>query len=169
MKILLVSDTHQITGGLKELLAQYENEVKLVCHLGDHAQDLMRFRSEYPQISMVAVKGNCDYSPEFQPEITLQITACMDSPDAPSVKILLVHGHNNGVKRGLDRLAYYAREKGVDACFFGHTHFPVMSEMGGVLMMNPGSIEIPRGGSKASYGLVEISPQGEITGRLVAR
>jgi predicted phosphodiesterase len=39
--------------------------------------------------------------------------------------------------------------------------------MGGVFIMNPGSPSFPRGGSKASYGLVEISPNGELTGRLV--
>jgi len=167
VKILVVSDTHEKTKELEKILAKYANEVKMVCHLGDHAWDLLNFRNKYPHLGMIAVAGNCDYSPELQQEIILNISACLDDENAPSVKILLTHGHYNGVKTGLDRLAYYAREKGVDACFFGHTHFPVCCEVGGVFVMNPGSPSWPRGGSVASYGLVEISPEGEISGKLV--
>ncbi|MCL2225203.1 MAG: metallophosphoesterase [Defluviitaleaceae bacterium] len=167
MKILVVSDTHESTKELQSLLGQYADEVKIVCHLGDHAWDLLEFQSEYPALAFVAVAGNCDYEQGLQSEIMLNISACLDSPDAVAKTILLTHGHTLGVKMGLDRLAYHARQKGADACFFGHTHFPVCSKIGGVFMMNPGSPSWPRGGSKASYGLVEISPEGEISGRLI--
>ena len=167
MKILVTSDTHEKTRELKTLLERYADEVKIVCHLGDHARDLLQFQTLYPQLMMVAVAGNCDYSPGLQPEIILNISACLDDENAPSKKILLTHGHNLGVKTGLDRLAYYAKEKGADACFFGHTHFPVCCEVGGIFVMNPGSPSWPRGGSESSYGLVEISPEGGISGKLV--
>lgn len=167
MKILVTSDTHESTKELKTLLAEYADEVKIVCHLGDHAWDLLQFRNEYPQLTMIAVAGNCDYGQDLQREIILNISACLDNENAPSKKILLTHGHTLGVKMGLDRLAYYTKEKGADACFFGHTHFPVCCEIGGIFVMNPGSPSWPRGGSKESYGLVEISPEGGITGKLV--
>jgi putative phosphoesterase len=79
-------------------------------------------------------------------------------------KILLVHGHRHGVKQDNDRITYYAREKGVDAVFFGHGHWPVNEERGGVLIFSPGSPSWPRGGSVASYGIVEIGDEikGEI-------
>lgn len=167
MKILVVSDTHEDTHELYRLLEKYAGEVKLVCHLGDNARDLLKFQSRYPQLGMVAVAGNCDYGPDIQREIMLSFTACADREDAPSVKILLMHGHTHSVKMGTDRLAYYAREKGAAAAFFGHTHHPEATRSGGVFLFNPGSPSYPRGGSKASYGLAEISPEGEVTGKVI--
>ncbi|MCL1877427.1 MAG: metallophosphoesterase family protein, partial [Defluviitaleaceae bacterium] len=92
---------------------------------------------------------------------------CVDSQDAVA-KILLVHGHMHGVKMGLDRLAYAAKEAGANAAFYGHTHLPVVTNHGGIFIMNPGSPSFPRGGSKASYGIAEISPKGAISGRIIA-
>ena len=166
MKILLVSDTHGCTAELKSLLARYADEVQFVCHLGDHAEDLLLFRHEYPNLQMIAVAGNCDYSPSLQHEILLEFSACLDNPDAEKIRILLTHGHKQCVKRDLDRLAYYTVEKGAVACFYGHTHFPVCAIHGGVFIMCPGSPVFPRGGSKASYGIVEISPDGDIEGKI---
>jgi hypothetical protein len=114
---------------------------------------------------MVAVAGNCDYS-NVEPERILAFTPCADSDKGVVKKILLTHGHTFGVRISLDRLAYYAKEKGVDACFYGHTHIPIAIEHGGIFMLNPGSPSSPRGDSKASYAIVEVSPEGEITGRL---
>ncbi|MCL2048210.1 MAG: metallophosphoesterase [Defluviitaleaceae bacterium] len=165
MKILVLSDTHERTSELESLLARYANEVNLVCHLGDHAWDLMRFSSQYPDLSMVAVAGNCDYG-NVEPERILAFKPCLDSGEQAVTRILLNHGHNLGVKNGVDRLCYYAREKGANACFFGHTHMPVCTTVGGVFVMNPGSPVLPRGGSEASYGIVEVSPEGKITGQI---
>jgi putative phosphoesterase len=166
MKILVVSDTHEITKELRDILEKHANDVRIVCHLGDHAYDLLQLQCEYPQLTFVAVAGNCDYVRDLENEIILKISACLDDPEAPFVKILLSHGHNLGVREGLDRLAYYAKEKDADACFFGHTHFPVCKNVNGIFIMNPGSPSCPRGGSKASYGIVEISPEGKVSGRL---
>jgi hypothetical protein len=126
----------------------------------------MQFAERFPQLSMVAVAGNCDYG-NYAPERFLAISPCVDSGEEAVAKILLTHGQGLGVKSGLDRLVYYAREKGADACFYGHTHFPVCATVGGVLLFNPGSPSFPRGGSNASYGIVEILPDGEILGRLM--
>ena len=158
MKLLLISDTHGYTGTLETLLSRYAGEVQTVCHMGDHADDLLKFRPKYPKLNMVAVAGNCDYDYNLPSEQILTVSG---------KRILMLHGHFLGVKRELQRLTYYAEEKGVDACFFGHTHEPVQFQAGSVFVMNPGSLEEPRGSSKASYGLVEISATGEITGEVV--
>jgi len=159
MKILLISDTHGKTVALEALLEQYANEVQAVCHMGDHEDDLLKFQRNYPQLNMFAVKGNCDYSFSTPQEQIL----------TGDKRILMVHGHQQGVKMGLDRLAYYAKEKAVDACFFGHTHQPFQGVIGSVFMMNPGSLTQPRGAAKQkSYGLVEISRESkEIKGEII--
>lgn len=166
MKILLVSDTHESTRELEAILARHASEVKIACHMGDHARDLLCFQGDYPQLQMLAVAGNCDYSPDLRREIMLSLSPCLDS-GAPAKNILLTHGHNIGVKHNLDRLAYYAKEKNAHAAFFGHTHCPARAEIGGVFLMNPGSPAFPRGGSKASYAIVEISEDGEISGKIL--
>ncbi|MCL1843580.1 MAG: metallophosphoesterase [Defluviitaleaceae bacterium] len=159
LKILAVSDTHEDTAELSRLLERFADDVQMVIHLGDYANDLLKFQSKYPQLRMVAVAGNCDayYGLNIERELLLNLGG---------KKILLTHGHYLGVKTGVDRLAYYALEKGADACFFGHTHYAEIERRQGLFIMNPGSPNFPRGGSKQSYGIVEITKTGEIIGEV---
>jgi len=167
MKILVISDTHKMFDKFENLLDKYADEVKMVCHLGDYAEDLTKFKSQYPQLTFVAVAGNSDKNPDAPPEVILQISACMDDPTAPQKRILMVHGHDQSVKSDLLRLLRYAKEKAVDAVFFGHTHIALCNTTDGIFLMNPGSPICPHPPSNASYGLVEISPEGEISGELL--
>ena len=158
MKILLVSDTHERTKELLPLLERYATEVQLVIHLGDHAGDLLQYQRDFPQLNMVAVLGNCDYGPPQMREEILTIHG---------KRLLLTHGHTLGVKEGHSRLALCAQEKGVHAAFYGHTHIGAVHDYKGILIMNPGSPCFPRGGSKASYGIVEISEDGELLSEVI--
>ena len=74
------------------------------------------------------VKGNCDVIGEQEKII-----------EVDGVRILLVHGHNQGVKSNYLRLSLYAKEKGCNVVIFGHTHIPYVCEEDGLLMINPGS------------------------------
>ena len=153
MKILVVSDTHEMVNDLKKLLSHYSQEVELVIHLGDYPSDLMQFRSQYPHLEMVALDGT-GYEINFPAERILTLN---------EVTILVVHGHRHGVKTNMQRLVYYAQEKKVNACFFGHTHMSTIFEEQGIFFMNPGSLAYPRDGKQGRYGIVEISPEGVIT------
>jgi hypothetical protein len=164
MKILVISDSHKNTKDIEVILARHAHEIYLACHLGDHAHDLLQLQSKFPTYDMVAVAGNCDYNGER--ERVLAFSPCAENEEI-SARILLVHGHNHGVRMNLDRLAYYAKEKNLHAVFYGHTHIPFAGEYGGVFFMNPGSLALPRGGSKASYGIAEILPQGKIIGKVL--
>jgi len=74
------------------------------------------------------VAGNCDgYGDK-------ELIAEIDG-----VKILLTHGHLYGVKSGLQRLFYRAKELDVNAVIFGHTHAPLIALEDGVLFLNPGT------------------------------
>ena len=165
LKILVISDTHERTEQLEKILERHADEVQVVCHLGDNAGDLSKYESRFPQLKMIMVAGNCDYSYPDDEHI-LEFTPCADSGAEVVKRVLLIHGHRHDVKISFDRLAYYAKEKNVDACFFGHTHLPEMFERGDILMLNPGSLSCPLNG-QPSYAIVEISPDGEITGRIV--
>lgn len=149
MNILVISDSHRATEPIRQILKIYAGQVSMALHLGDHAQDLLRFQGAFPHIAMHAVAGNCDSGGEPEKLLTLH-----------GRRILLTHGHRHQVKMSVDRLMYYAEEKEADACLFGHTHVPAVFDAGPVLFMNPGSIGQPRMGALPGYGLLRISELG---------
>ena len=172
MKVLILSDSHGDSGVVRTLIERYKHKVQTVVHLGDNVKDLMQFDPDYPGINFVAVAGNCDFYGGLPKERILTV-------GGGNKKVLLLHGHNIGVKSGLDRLMYYAQEKEVDACLFGHTHMPFVHVHEPVFLvdeeeitrscffMNPGSVSEPRGGSRAAYGILTIDGEGNITGEVL--
>jgi putative phosphoesterase len=155
MKILLISDTHNATSTLeKEILPKYAHQVQLAIHLGDYIRDLLKFQVDYPALTMVGVGGSFEYNEQNEKILTLGDTG---------KRALLTHGHSIGVKSDLTRITYYAKEKGVDACFFGHTHQLTIFSKDGIFFMNPGSITFPRSSDKGSFGLVTISDRGNFS------
>ena len=156
MQILTISDSHGKVNSIRLLLQRYCSQVQTVIHLGDNANDILQFQHEYPALNMVAVAGNSDFCTSVPKELILTLD---------TRRVLLMHGHSHNVKMSYDRLIYYAQEKGVDACLFGHSHIPAMFSHGSVFFMNPGSVSEPRGLSKAGYGIITIS-DGNITGKV---
>jgi len=156
MKILVTSDTHGLKHKLIDLITEYSQQVQMVIHLGDHHRDFSGLESTFPHLTLVAVGGTYDTDVDTEKILTLE-----------KRKLLLLHGDRHGVKSGLDRLFYYAKEKQVDACLFGHTHFQTMFEREGILFMNPGCMFAPRDGSNGGYGIINITPEGEMTGEVI--
>ena len=126
--IFVVSDTHGNTAALrsvKEVMAESD----VIVHLGDCARDIADVKAQYPA-KVISVRGNCDGDTKGD--------AAMFT--AEGLKILAVHGHYFGVKEGLNRLYYFAREKGADVVLYGHTHRACVTEEGGILFVNCGSM-----------------------------
>lgn len=129
MKLLILSDSHGYLFYLEEILKR-ERGADMIIHLGDGADDLMAM-SEYTQGKMVyTCKGNCDSAVYGFPEAV--------QTEAESVKIFACHGHQYGVKFGLQRLYYAAKEHGAQLCLFGHTHEPYSDFEEDFFMVNPG-------------------------------
>jgi len=156
MKIVVVSDTHQSSAEMKNIIfPKHQDEAQMVLHLGDYAKDIKGLQSIFPSYKMEWVGGAYESS-EAQEKIL----------EVAGKKILIMHGHTKGVKEGLQRIVSYAQSKGVDACFFGHTHQATVFEVEGIFFMNPGHLSVPVFAPK-SYGVVEISDSGEITGQVL--
>ncbi|QEK12954.1 metallophosphoesterase [Crassaminicella thermophila] len=147
MKILVMSDTHGMIDLDKEILEKID-QMDLLIHLGDHYKDAL-YLGKLKNIKVRAVKGNCDRE-NVEEEIILELG---------KHKIFLTHGHQYGVKLNLTRLYYKALELGCNVALFGHTHMPVNMKYDDILIMNPGSLSKPRGGAKASYGIIEIEEE----------
>ena len=133
-RIIVVSDSHGHQDNVNTLRALLQENDYLI-HLGDGAGDARELAKEYPE-KVLMCRGNCDFSSPYALEGIL---------DVEWVRILYCHGHEYGVKSGLDKLAYVAQEKGCDVVLYGHTHCADIVELGGVMLINPGTMQYPLG------------------------
>ena len=154
MKLLVFSDSHSNSSKIKEVIEMHKAKCDCVIFLGDGLKDVEYIKEQYPQIPFFAVKGNCDFlAGEAEEERLLYLDG---------FKIFITHGHKYGVKGGLGRLAYRARELEADIAFFGHTHVPFDDTVEiadrQIRLFNPGSI-----GNGGCFGVVNTSGRVIIT------
>jgi len=145
MRIGVVSDTHGKPEMFRQALKQM-GRIDLLIHAGDHYRDAINMGQE-TGLKVVAVVGNCDWFVPGPEEEELELEG---------FRILVTHGHNYGVKTDNSRLAARLREGKYDLIIYGHSHKPEISRLPEGYLLNPGSVSGPRGGSKRSYGIVEI-------------
>ncbi len=159
MRIVVISDTHGKSSRIDEVMAR-QNGYDMLLFLGDGLRDF--FGKEH--FGAICVRGNCD---SFFAE---GLGACVPAErmlDADGFKILMMHGHEWGVKASYERAAAHAVSMGADALLFGHTHkamekyYPAGSEFCGtasekpLYIFNPGSLGCSREG-KPTFGTIEI-------------
>ena len=124
-KLLILSDTHGNISGI-EKLKNIMAESDYIIHLGDHQKDIKLYKEFDNKI--YSVLGNCDGG--GQDKII----------EIEGLKILLTHGDKHGVKSGLLNLFLHAKELGVNAVFYGHTHCSLIEEKDGITFINPGAM-----------------------------
>jgi len=150
MLIAVVSDTHRVIkyiNSAKELI----KDADILIHLGDNIDDVEVLEHGFKG-KVYAVAGNCDYSTKYPKETIIEVNGR---------KIFFTHGDLYGVKRSINSIYYKGKELEVDIVLFGHTHEHVIVEEKGIILMNPGSISLPR--LKGRYvGFIDINEQGEI-------
>lgn len=103
----------------------------------------------------VGVKGNCDGDKYVEGIDFLKIIEFRDK------KIIVTHGHKEGVKGGLYTLYCKGLEMEADVVIFGHTHFPVIESDEKLTLMNPGFLVIPKVGMPPTYGIIEYDETTE--------
>lgn len=154
MKYLIFSDSHRSTFNMKSVIDRQCGDLDGVIHLGDLYEDAELLAELYPRLTIHAVTGNCDLSARYMGGGLDEKLIAVDG-----FKLLLVHGHRQMVKSTFSVLEAYAREKGVDAVLFGHTHERCeryISEGGKPLyMFNPGSVSRPNSG-EPSFGVLTV-------------
>lgn len=133
MRLGILSDTHGSKAAVRRA-AEYAGKVDAWLHAGDITSDA-EYLQEYTGLAVYAVAGNCDWEEE-PAERVLEFGGC---------RILLLHGHQYGVKYSLYRLSLHAQELGCQAAVYGHTHQSMLDKAGGLLLLNPGSPACPRG------------------------
>ena len=150
MKAAVFSDTHGSTALMVETIRRIRPDV--VIHLGDYERDTERIKSEFPEIPLYNVCGNCDMYPLAPNDDVVQLGP---------VRALITHGHRYSVDWGrLDSLVYAAQERGCGIVMFGHTHCAENAEIGGVRVVNPGTAGR---GRELTWALVEVYDNGGVT------
>lgn len=170
MKILVISDTHNKLNNAVSVIKKIKDKISMVIHLGDNIDDAKTLESNFTDIEFKYVPGNCD----FYGEIGSGTGTGSYFDDATKIitinnsRILITHGHKQGVKYGYENLAQIAKDKGVVAALCGHTHSPEIINILGVLIVNPGSISYPRGKTRQStYAILNIDATGDISASVV--
>ena len=74
------------------------------------------------------------------------------------INFFVAHGHFEYVNTGRDYLANAAKEMGARVAFYGHTHKLNAENVNGVLCINSGSTNYPRGSYEGtpSYAVLDI-------------
>ena len=73
-------------------------------------------------------------------------------------KVFLTHGHQYRISVNEDLILDEAKARGANILIYGHTHRPEIDDsQPGLLILNPGSISLPRQtGRKKSYMVLEL-------------
>ncbi|WP_244835184.1 metallophosphoesterase [Clostridium sp. BJN0001] len=135
MLIAVVSDTHRNQNYInkaKEIIIKKNTDILI--HLGDNIEDFNIMNNGFKGEGY-CVSGNCDFSSIYPKEDVLEING---------KKIFFTHGDIYGVKRGLDSIYIKAKSIKADIVLFGHTHEPLKKEINNILLLNPGSISLPK-------------------------
>ena len=148
-KALIVSDNHGDRAILEQLVDRWKEKVDLMVHCGDSEIS----SSDSLMQSFVRVAGNNDWHLGYDPD---QLVL------AGGARFLVTHGHNYGVNSSMTPLMLKGEAVGADVVCFGHTHQLFAAVERGMLMINPGSISLPRGqhvGIGGTFAVVELSPR----------
>lgn len=149
-RIMIVSDTHRHLDNLKLALAR-ELPIDGLIHCGDvegQEKDIARLAG----CPVYIVRGNNDFFTDLPREREEFLFG---------KRIMITHGHNYGVSLDLSLLRDEAAVRGVDICFFGHTHRPVIEQGSGLTIVNPGSLSFPRQADhKPTYIMMTIDRTG---------
>ncbi|HET7275242.1 MAG TPA: metallophosphoesterase family protein [Longimicrobiaceae bacterium] len=134
MRIGIISDTH---GLLRAEVFEHFEGVEHIVHAGDVGPaDIL---DELATIAPVtAVSGNTD---DWDIRNIVREVASVDLDGMSGV---VVHGHRFGSPTPTKLAAEYPE---ADFVIFGHSHRPLVQQVGSVLAVNPGSAGPPRFGS----------------------
>ncbi len=166
MKFIIASDIHGCAPACRKLLDSFAaSGADRLILLGDllyhgprndlpegyDPKAVITMLSEYAD-RLFCVRGNCDTEVD-QMVLPFPIMAETALLFVDGREWLACHGHRTGANPSTGDLP---RLPVGSVILSGHTHVPVLEENAdGILLFNPGSVSIPKGGFPASYGVYE--------------
>jgi putative phosphoesterase len=166
MKLMIASDIHGCAPACKKLLDTFTaSGAERLILLGDllyhgprndlpegyDPKAVIAMLSEYAD-KLFCVRGNCDTEVD-QMVLPFPIMAETALLFVDGKTWFACHGHRAGAN---PTAADLPKLPAGSVILSGHTHIPVLEENpDGILLLNPGSTSIPKGGFAASYALYE--------------
>ena len=150
MLVAVISDTHRMSKYIN-LAKELIKDADILIHLGDNIEDVELLEQGFKG-EVYAVAGNCDYSRKYPKENIVEISGR---------KIFFTHGDLYGVKSSINNIYYRGKELEVDIVLFGHTHQQLIEEEGSLILMNPGSVSLPKSKGRC-VGFIDIDDTGKI-------
>lgn len=143
MRLAVFSDSH---GNTENMISAVETcRPGQMIFLGDGVRDAEKVSLRFPDIPTRILQGNCDpFSSPYEKSALIELCG---------VRIFAAHGHNHGVKYGLDSFCNSVYFSGAQLGLYGHTHRPLWQEFRGLQIMNPGSIG---NRLRPTFGLVDL-------------
>ena len=129
MLLAVFSDSHGTRRHMADAVTLYHPD--FVLFLGDGVRDAETVRKEFPETRFLILRGNCDADPGYEDRALLQLEG---------VSIFAAHGHEHGVRYGMDKFCNSVWCSGSTLGLYGHTHRPLWQEVRGMQILNPGSI-----------------------------
>lgn len=178
VSILLISDSHGSRVILREILQKFGSDADILCFCGDGIPDLVELLEQShwdPELAnsipdvLFFVQGNGDNSTAtiLSGERTYISVPQQLLFTAAGKKIFMTHGHKYDVYYGTQTLYKTTAELEADAVFYGHTHIAnaqrkTYTKDGvkkNIVLLNPGSCSIPRGGLPHTFAQVKITKE----------
>ncbi len=140
----MVGDTHIVNGGLPDncLMRLITSEhFDLIVHIGDLSNE--QVLNDLRRIGeLIAVAGESDSVPLPDKELI----------ELEGLRLLIIHGHQKEARLHLRRLAHYFNARLV---LTGHTHKAMVQDLGGLIVVNPGSL-MGLGGGDGTMAIVTL-------------
>ena len=163
MRIGVISDTHGSLKAFQQVLG-YLADVDLLVHAGDvlyhgprnplpegyNPAGLAEILSNL-ELPVLLVKGNVDADVDdwvlpypLPPYVLIQ--------NGPQ-RIVAYHGYQHSSE---EEMVGFARRFGAHMLIFGHIHLPVLERRNGIILLNPGSVALPKQESKEpTFAIIE--------------
>lgn len=148
MRLVIISDSHGSYDNFKKIVLKHLNESNAFLFLGDGLEEYYKIEKEFPDEIFCCVKGNNDIF--YNVPLTRVV-------NYGNVNILMSHGHEFSSFYFNESISNIALQNKCQIALYGHTHVPKTEYYNGVHILNPGSIRLPRAGSKKSYGIIDIT------------
>ncbi|NKE07282.1 MULTISPECIES: metallophosphoesterase family protein [Mesobacillus] len=153
MKIVVISDTHmpRKSKSLPDKLLADLQDCDYIIHAGDW--QTVELYNELKQFGpVIGVTGNVD-GPELK-----GLLKTKEILQAGNFRIGIVHGHGTGKTTEKRAIETFEDDK-VDCIVYGHSHIPVVKEVEGVIIFNPGSPTDKRRQKQFSYGILTVGEE----------
>ncbi len=147
-KLLIISDSHGYDDLVLKVLKKEDYDVSVFA--GDYTTDLSFMKAHFDYF----VDGNNDY--QYKDVETFKIE---------NIKFVLVHSHqffSFDKDKYFSRMREFAKEHNADVLIYGHTHYQLIDDEQTPILVDPGSIALPRGPKKKGSYIVCLVDQNKI-------